>query len=193
MTHFRGYPVRTWVCNLWCGEGIHVRVFPRPHSVPGTRYPVPSTQYSVPSTQYPVLSTQYSVPSTQYWEEKGSGLFDSDGSFCYPCFMARPSRADEAGGLYHALNRGNARATIFHKDGDYEAFERILAEGLEAIRRGVARRRHASSSPFRRAAISGSTARSAANPTHRFAATAIDRRYRPATRQPRRLRRVAGS
>lgn len=64
-------------------------------------------------------------------EEKGSGLFDSDGSFCYPCFMARPLRADEAGGLYHALNRGNARATIFHKNGDYEAFERILAEGLE--------------------------------------------------------------
>ena len=45
--------------------------------------------------------------------------------------MARPPRADEAGRLYHALNRGNARATVFHKDEDYEAFERILAEGLE--------------------------------------------------------------
>jgi putative transposase len=45
--------------------------------------------------------------------------------------MARPPRTDEAGGLYHALNRGNARATIFHKDGDYEAFEEILAEGVE--------------------------------------------------------------
>ncbi len=44
--------------------------------------------------------------------------------------MPRPPRADEAGALYHALNRGNARATIFHKVEDYEAFERVLAEGL---------------------------------------------------------------
>jgi putative transposase len=45
--------------------------------------------------------------------------------------MPRPPRADEAGAIYHALNRGNARQTIFQKDGDYEAFERILGEGLE--------------------------------------------------------------
>ena len=45
--------------------------------------------------------------------------------------MSRPKRADEAGKIYHALNRGNARETIFHKDEDYEAFERIMAEGLE--------------------------------------------------------------
>ena len=45
--------------------------------------------------------------------------------------MPRSPRADEAGGLYHALNRGNARATIFQKDSDYEAFERILSEGLD--------------------------------------------------------------
>jgi len=45
--------------------------------------------------------------------------------------MPRPKRADETGAIYHALNRGNARGTIFHKDGDCEAFERILAEGLE--------------------------------------------------------------
>ena len=44
--------------------------------------------------------------------------------------MPRPKRADKAGGLYHVLNRGNARATIFHKDGDFAAFERILSEGL---------------------------------------------------------------
>ena len=29
------------------------------------------------------------------------------------------------------MNRGNARGTIFHKPEDFEAFERILAEGLE--------------------------------------------------------------
>ncbi len=45
--------------------------------------------------------------------------------------MPRPPRADEAGGLYHALNRGNLRTTVFHKESDYVAFERILAEGLE--------------------------------------------------------------
>ena len=44
--------------------------------------------------------------------------------------MSRPPRADEANGLYHALNRGNSRATIFHQEDDYEAFERILADGL---------------------------------------------------------------
>ena len=45
--------------------------------------------------------------------------------------MPRSRRADEAGGIYHALNRGNARNDIFFKDGDYEAFERVVAEGLE--------------------------------------------------------------
>ncbi len=45
--------------------------------------------------------------------------------------MPRAPRADEAGGLYHALNRGNARNEIFHKHEDYEAFERIVAEGLD--------------------------------------------------------------
>jgi len=44
--------------------------------------------------------------------------------------MPRPRRADEAGGLYHALNRANGRLQIFWKDDDDCAFERILAEGL---------------------------------------------------------------
>jgi len=45
--------------------------------------------------------------------------------------MGRAPRADEAGGIYHALNRGNAKQPIFFKDADYEAFERIVVEGLE--------------------------------------------------------------
>ncbi len=45
--------------------------------------------------------------------------------------MARAPRADEAGGLYHALNRANMRAKIFKKEADYAAFEKILGEGLE--------------------------------------------------------------
>lgn len=45
--------------------------------------------------------------------------------------MPRPPRADEAGGLYHALNRGNLRADIFRKADDFAAFERILHEALQ--------------------------------------------------------------
>ena len=33
--------------------------------------------------------------------------------------------------IYHVLNRANARLSIFEKDGDYEAFERILADAIE--------------------------------------------------------------
>jgi putative transposase len=33
--------------------------------------------------------------------------------------------------LYHALNRGNLRADIFRKAGDFLAFEKILHEGLQ--------------------------------------------------------------
>ena len=33
--------------------------------------------------------------------------------------------------IYHVLNRGNGRMRIFHKAGDYKAFERVLAEGME--------------------------------------------------------------
>jgi putative transposase len=33
--------------------------------------------------------------------------------------------------IYHVLNRGNGRTRIFRKAEDYEAFERVLAEGLE--------------------------------------------------------------
>ena len=45
--------------------------------------------------------------------------------------MPRTARAIEAGTVYHVLNRGNARMRIFHKAGDYRAFETVLAEGLE--------------------------------------------------------------
>jgi putative transposase len=45
--------------------------------------------------------------------------------------MPRQKRLDVAGGIYHALNRGNAREDIFHKEEDYAAFERVLGEGLE--------------------------------------------------------------
>ena len=40
-------------------------------------------------------------------------------------------RAADGGLIYHVLNRGNARMTIFEKAGDYEAFENILEQAVE--------------------------------------------------------------
>lgn len=44
--------------------------------------------------------------------------------------MGRPKRADEAGCIYHMLNRANRRMEIFQKDADYEAFERVLTDAV---------------------------------------------------------------
>jgi putative transposase len=45
--------------------------------------------------------------------------------------MGRPPRTSEGGVIYHVLNRANARISIFEKDADYAAFERILHEAVE--------------------------------------------------------------
>lgn len=45
--------------------------------------------------------------------------------------MPRTARAIKAGLIYHVLNRGNARMTLFRKDEDFDAFERVLGQGLE--------------------------------------------------------------
>lgn len=45
--------------------------------------------------------------------------------------MGRPKRAADGGMVFHALNRANARAQIFHKSEDYAAFEVVLAEACE--------------------------------------------------------------
>ena len=47
--------------------------------------------------------------------------------------MGRPRRHALGGYVYHVLNRANARACIFHKDGDYAAFEQVLADSLEHV------------------------------------------------------------
>lgn len=44
--------------------------------------------------------------------------------------MQSQKRIDEGGSIYHVINRGNARQEIFLKREDYEAFIRILSEGL---------------------------------------------------------------
>src|SRR5260370_7602215 len=42
--------------------------------------------------------------------------------------MGRSLRIAEPGLVYHTLNRGNGRRTLFFKDEDYRAFERVLEE-----------------------------------------------------------------
>ena len=44
--------------------------------------------------------------------------------------MPRHARSAPGGYVYHALNRGVARLSLFQKAGDYEAFERVLEEAL---------------------------------------------------------------
>src|SRR6266851_4460772 len=44
--------------------------------------------------------------------------------------MPRHARSAPGGYVYHALNRAVARLPLFQKDGDYEAFERVLGEAL---------------------------------------------------------------
>jgi putative transposase len=44
--------------------------------------------------------------------------------------MGRPLRAAPGGLVYHTLNRANARLAIFGDDGDFGAFEAILAEAV---------------------------------------------------------------
>ena len=45
--------------------------------------------------------------------------------------MGRPQRAAAGGYVYHVLNRANARLRIFGEDGDFAAFQRVLAEAVE--------------------------------------------------------------
>ena len=47
--------------------------------------------------------------------------------------MPRVGRAARGGVVYHVLNRGNGRTELFHKDGDYAAFVRLLGEVREAV------------------------------------------------------------
>src|SRR4051794_15854710 len=42
--------------------------------------------------------------------------------------MPRTLRASAANYCYHALNRGNGRATVFHKEDDYRAFLDLIVE-----------------------------------------------------------------
>ena len=45
--------------------------------------------------------------------------------------MPRATRQVEDDGIYHILNRGNCRQRVFHKDGDYMTFLKLLGQMKE--------------------------------------------------------------
>src|ERR1700694_260631 len=45
--------------------------------------------------------------------------------------MPRTARASQGGYCYHVLNRGNGRRAVFHKNGDYAAFLKLLGQAAE--------------------------------------------------------------
>jgi putative transposase len=45
--------------------------------------------------------------------------------------MTRTARHAPGGLIYHVLNRSVARLPLFHKDADFDAFERVLEEALQ--------------------------------------------------------------
>jgi putative transposase len=47
--------------------------------------------------------------------------------------MPRRGRSAPGGRAYHVLNRGNGRRTLFRKEADYAAFERILEQAVERL------------------------------------------------------------
>lgn len=48
--------------------------------------------------------------------------------------MPRRGRVAPGGFVFHVLNRAAAWLPLFQKDGNYEAFERVLAEALSGVR-----------------------------------------------------------
>ena len=61
-------------------------------------------------------------------KEKGTGTFII--AICqdlaYVNDMPRIARASVGGVCYHVMNRGNGRRQVFHKEGDYHAFLKVL-------------------------------------------------------------------
>ncbi len=47
--------------------------------------------------------------------------------------MPRTARASVGGICYHVINRGNARATVFHDEGDYRDFLALMAKASERV------------------------------------------------------------
>jgi putative transposase len=66
-------------------------------------------------------------------KKKGTQLISLEGirRSGYRIGMPRAARYAPGGYVYHVLNRAVARLPLFAKDGDYAAFERVLAEAMD--------------------------------------------------------------
>lgn len=51
--------------------------------------------------------------------------------------MPRTARASVGGYCYHVINRGNARAEVFHKGADYDAFLEAIGEARVRLPMGL--------------------------------------------------------
>ncbi len=47
--------------------------------------------------------------------------------------MARTARASKGGICYHVINRGNAKATVYHSDSDYRSFVTLIRKASERL------------------------------------------------------------
>ena len=47
--------------------------------------------------------------------------------------MPRTARASKGGICYHAINRGNARSTVYHNASDYDSFIRLMTKACDRI------------------------------------------------------------
>src|SRR3974390_2731111 len=68
-------------------------------------------------------------------QEKGTGYITLvfPPCACYHAAMPRAARDSLGGYCYHVMNRGNARRTVFRKQGVYDAFFALIAGGGERI------------------------------------------------------------
>ena len=64
------------------------------------------------------------------WQARRS--FGAD-NVLYDISMPRTARASVGNVCYHVLNRGNARNEVFHKDGDYGSFLKLLNQANERV------------------------------------------------------------
>ncbi len=71
---------------------------------------------------------------SSFWLDFLCGLGLADGWFPgRMAGMARIPRAKQAGRCFHVLNRGNARASVFHKNADFAAFVELMTMAQDIV------------------------------------------------------------
>src|SRR5262249_20031117 len=89
----------------------------------------------VTESPYPTLLThQVPLPvrPTHHTRRQDFPLPPKPRTATIPC-MPRTARASVGGLCYHALNRGNGRAQVFHDADDYHGFLRLLRQACARL------------------------------------------------------------